>query len=66
MWREKGKPLKIPVKIGYKSFYVSGSVNALGTDAHSLIFQEVNTELMNLYLENLLKHYKKRNFFNNG
>jgi transposase len=57
MWAEKGKPLSVTVKQGYKSFYIYSSVSPHTGDAFSLLLPEVNTEMMNIYLNELAKSY---------
>jgi transposase len=53
MWAEKGKPLSVTVKQGYQAFYTYSSVAPHSGDAFSLLLPEVNTEMMNIYLNEL-------------
>lgn len=57
MWAEKGKPLEIKVKQGYKNFYIYSSVSPYSGDSFSLFMPEVNTDMMNVYLKELLKSF---------
>ena len=57
MWAEKGKPLSVKVKQGYKSFYTYASVSPHTGDAFSLLLPEVNTDMMNIYMNELTKAY---------
>jgi transposase len=57
MWAEKGKPLEIKVKQGYKNFYIYSSVSPHSGDSFSLFTPEVNTDMMNVYLKELLKSF---------
>lgn len=60
MWAEKGKPLSIPVKQGYKSFYTYSSVSPDTGDAFSLLLPEVNTKMMNIYLHEFAEAYQDK------
>lgn len=53
IWAEKGKPLEIKVKPGYKNFYIYSAVSPQSGDSFSLVMPEVNTEMMNIYLKEL-------------
>jgi transposase len=57
VWAEKGKPLEIKVKQGYKNFYIYSSVSPHTGDSFSLFMPEVNTEMMNVYLKELQKSF---------
>ncbi len=57
IWAKRGEPLSIRVKQGYKSFYIYSSVSPQTGDDFSLFLPEVNTEMMNIYLDNLSKEY---------
>ena len=57
MWAEKGKPLEIKVKQGYKNFYIYSSVSPHSGDSFSLFMPEVNTDMMNVYLKELFKSF---------
>lgn len=55
-----GKPLQIKVKQGYKNFYIYGSVEPKTGDNFSLFLPWVNTEMMNLYLEQMSLEYSEQ------
>lgn len=57
VWSLAGKPLQIKVKQGYQNFYIYGAVEAKTGDMFSLFLPWVNTEMMNLYLENMSLEY---------
>lgn len=61
VWAEKGKPLEIKVKQGYKNFYIYSSVCPHTGDSFSLFMPEVNTEMMNVYLKELSKTFSAKN-----
>ena len=61
IWAEKGKPLEIKVKQGYKNFYIYSSVCPRTGDSFSLFMPEVNTEMMNVYLKELSKTLPDKN-----
>jgi transposase len=60
LWSEKGKSCEVKVKQGYKNFYVYTSVDIRNGESFSLLLPEVNTKMMNLYLEELSKEYKDK------
>lgn len=53
-----GKPLQIKVKQAYQNFYVYGSVEPKTGENFSLFLPWVNTEMMNLYLEQMSQAYE--------
>lgn len=57
IWAEKGKPLEVRVKQGYENFYSYSAVSPNSGEPFSLFLPEVNTDMMNLYLEELSKEY---------
>ncbi len=57
IWAEKGKPLEIKVKQGYKNFYIYSSVCPHTGDSFSLFMPEVNTDMMSCYLKQLQKAF---------
>jgi transposase len=60
IWAEKGKPLEIKVKQGYKNFYIYSSVCPHNGDSFSLFMPEVNTDMMNVYLKELIKTFPNK------
>lgn len=58
IWGKKGKPLIARVQQGFKNFYVYSSVSPNTGESFSLLLPCVNTEIMNIYLEELSKEYK--------
>jgi len=51
----------VPVKQAYKNFYVFSSVSPVTGDDFTLFLPEVNTDMMNLYLDELVKEYPGKN-----
>jgi len=57
VWAKKGNPVYSKVKQGYKNFYCYSSVSPLSGESFTLFLPEVNTDMMNIYLEEFLKQY---------
>jgi len=57
-WSEKGSKCEIKVKQGYKNFYTYSATCSKSGEIFSLLLPEVNTKMMNIYLEELSKYYK--------
>ncbi len=55
---EKGSKSEVKVKQGYKSFYIYSATCSKRGEILSLLLPEVNTKMMNIYLEELSKYYK--------
>ena len=58
IWAVSGKPLQVKVKQGYQNFYIYGAVEPKTGDNFSLFLPWVNTEMMNLYLEQMSSAYE--------
>jgi len=58
IWALSGKPLQIKVKQAYQNFYIYGSVVPKTGENFSLFLPWVNTDLMNLYLEQMSLAYR--------
>jgi putative transposase len=56
-WALKGKRAQTVVRPGYQNFYVYASVSPLSGDSFALFLPWVNTEMMNVYLEQLSLAY---------
>ena len=56
-WSEKGSKCEIKVKQGYKNFYTYSATCPKSGEIFSLLLPEVNTKMMNLYLEELSRSY---------
>ncbi len=59
MWAKKGTPLNVKIKQGYKSFYMHTAVSPHKGEDFSLMLPQVNTEMMNIFLEELSKAYSE-------
>lgn len=57
-WFSTGSRSPIAVKLGFNNFYVYSAVEPKTGETFSLLLPKVNTELMNLFLEELSKHYQ--------
>jgi len=58
IWALAGNPLQIKVKQAYQNFYIYGAVEPKTGEHFSLFLPWVNTEMMNLYLEQMSLAYK--------
>ena len=57
IWAEKGKTVEVAVKQAYKNFYVFSSVSPITGEDFTLFLPEVNTDMMNIYLDEFRKKY---------
>jgi transposase len=55
IWTEKGKTPEIRVKQGHENFYFYSAISPNSGEPFSLFLPEVNTGMMNLYLEEFSK-----------
>lgn len=58
IWAEKGKKLRVKVQQGFKNFYGYSAVCPFDGENFSLIMPAVNTETMNVYLDELSNTFK--------
>jgi transposase len=56
-WFQKGSRTTVPVKLGFKNFYLYSAVDSLSGDACTLLLPKVNTECMNIFLQELGQQY---------
>jgi transposase len=56
-WFETGKRSRVAVKLGFKNFYVYSAIEPSTGEAFSLILPQVNTQMMNIYLQELSSRY---------
>ena len=56
-WFERGTRPQVPLKIGYKNFYLYSGVDAKDGSNFSLILPKVDTDHMNIFLSELSKEY---------
>jgi hypothetical protein len=52
-WFNKGSRTQVKFNMGFKNFYVYSAVNSNSGDDFSLIMPYVNTQCMNIFLNNL-------------
>ncbi|MES2214498.1 MAG: IS630 family transposase, partial [Pseudomonadota bacterium] len=52
-WFKKGSRTQVPVKLGYKNFYLYGCTSPTTGKIFSLLLPKANTTCMNLFLEGL-------------
>ena len=57
---KRGEPLPVKVQQGYKSFYVYSCVSPHSGESFSLFLPEVNTEMMNIFFEELSREYPNK------
>jgi transposase len=60
-WFPTGKRSRVAVKLGFKNFYAYSAIEVKTGEAFNLILPKVNTELMNVYLQEMSKHYLEEN-----
>lgn len=60
VWAKRGVPVEVKKKDGYESFYIYSAVSHHSGDDFHLFLPEVNTEMMNTYLEHLSHNYKDK------
>ena len=56
-WFKKGGRTQVPVKLGYKNFYLYGGVDIKDGSNFNLFLPKCNTENMNVFLSELSKEY---------
>lgn len=57
LWALRGIRPIAPTRIGYENFYIYGAVSPVDGEGFALFLPWVNTEMMNLYLEQFAKTY---------
>jgi hypothetical protein len=58
-WYKKGSRTPIKVKLGFKNFYLYSSINSSNGKHFTLLMPNVDTNCMNVYLEELSKEIKE-------
>jgi transposase len=56
-WARKGVTMQVPVNPAYQNFSIFSGVSPITGDSFSLFLPNVNTQTMNIYLEELSKAY---------
>ena len=59
-WTQRGKTYRIQVRPGYKFFYVYAGVSPTTGDSFILLLPWVNTDIMNVYLQELSYAYRDK------
>lgn len=59
-WFKKGTRPRVRIKLGFKNFYVYSATHSKTGEHFSLIIPYLNTECMNIFLEELSKHLGSR------
>ena len=59
-WFPKGERSRLPIKLGYKNFYLYSAVNINNGDNFSFLMPKVNTSCKNTYLRELSKDNKNK------
>lgn len=60
IWAKRGVPLSLKVRQGYKNFYLYSCVAPLSGESFTLFLPEVNTDMMNIFFDELSKEYSDR------
>jgi transposase len=61
LWALRGRRAIVPVKTGYKNFYLYAAVDPRQGESFILILPRVDTEMINLYLDELSKSFPDKN-----
>ena len=56
-WFERGRRTAVKITLGYKNFYLYTAVNHISGEHFSLIISNVDTDCMNIFLEQLSAQY---------
>ena len=59
-WFKKGTRTQIPVKLGYKNFYIYGCASPITGKNFTLLLPKANTACMNLFLRELAREFDGR------
>lgn len=57
-WFKKGSRTEVNIKLGFENFYLYSSVEPKTGEDFTLLLPYVNTECLNLFLEEMSKHLK--------
>jgi transposase len=60
IWAKRGIPLSQRVQQGYQNFYLYSCVSPFSGESFTLFLPEVNTDMMNIFFEELAKEYPDR------
>jgi transposase len=60
VWAKRGEPVNVKVQQGYESFYSYSCVSPHSGESFSLLLPEVNTDMMNIYLDEFSKEYSNK------
>lgn len=63
IWAKRGETLRVKVQQGYKNFYVYSCVSPHSGESFSFFLPELNTEMMNIFLDKFSKKYSDKNIF---
>ena len=61
LWAQRGKRAIVPVKTGYKNFYLYAAVDPKQGECFILELPRVDTDMVNLYLKKLGKSFPDKN-----
>ena len=59
-WFKKGSRTSVHIKLGFKNFYLYSSVKPLSGEACTLLLPKVNTQCMNIFLQEMSQQYNKQ------
>lgn len=60
-WRRTGVRSAVKIKLGFKNFYLYSSVNPNNGDIFTLLLPYVNTQCMNIYLDEISHYLSNQN-----
>ena len=63
MWAEKGKPVTVSVRQGFKNFYGYSAVCPFDGQNFSLVLPGVDTEMMNIFLTRLQEYFAGKKIY---
>lgn len=61
LWAQRGRRAVVPVKTGYKNFYLYAAIDPAYGESLILILPRVDTDMINVYLEELGKAFPYKN-----
>jgi transposase len=59
-WFKKGSRTPVKVKLGFQNFYLYSAINPSSGEDFTLILPKVNTNCMNIFLEEIARQYKNK------
>jgi transposase len=60
IWAKRGVPISLKVHQGYQNFYLYSCLAPLSGESFSLFLPDVNTDMMNIFFDELAQEYPDR------